>query len=120
MISRTIFTITLGIFWFLYPPKAYAECSKCKAKVEWLRSQIAAKEAANGEVTGWDTDKTTWKRKTSSDQPIKVKTKVSEINKETTIKKYAADKKAKEESEKKAANEKEAASKAASNKKTSQ
>jgi hypothetical protein len=116
MISRTVFTITLGIFWFLYPPKAYAECSKCKAKVEWLRAQ-REKENTNGEVKGWDTNKTTWNSKTSSDQPIKVKTRVSEVN-DYTIKKYAAAKKEKEEAAKKA--DKEAADKAASNKKASQ
>jgi|GEM_PF-2949923 len=70
MNSRTAVAVLLGIFWFLYPPKAYAECKQCKAK------QIAAKETT--EIKGWDTTKTTWDKKTSpSDQPIKVKKKTS-------------------------------------------
>ncbi len=68
MNSRAVLTVLLGIFWFLYPPKAYAaECKQCKAL-----QQLAQNEKTD--IKDWDTDKTTWnKTKSPSDQPIKVK-----------------------------------------------
>ncbi len=72
MNSRTVIAVLLGIFWFLYPPKAYAvpECKQCKA--------MQLNENNTTSIKDWDTSKTTWDQKNNlSDKPIKVKKKTA-------------------------------------------